>query len=732
MPQIQLPIFPEGATSINSGLAFQKLNGQVTYFNGSMPVFIHDEADLATFRMITSQFCINGNATQAQISRAFGVPSVTVKRYVKLYRKNGPAGFYRERRYRGATVLTPEVLQQAQSILDTGLDPAEVANQLEVKPDTLGKAIRAGRLHQVKKKDLTKLTSKSDRSIEDSLAPMGMGATNSLARIAASIGALNEVPVTFQASLDVPNGGILLALPALLANGLLHNTSKYFKLPRGYYSLQSIFLLLAFLFMCRIKFMESLRYAPPGEWGKLLGLDRIPEVRTIRQKIKLLKDSEVNKWSAELCADWMSNSEIGTGIFYVDGHVRVYHGAQTKLPRHYISRQRLCLRSTEDYWINAMDGQPFFLVNKAVDPGICSVLENDIVPRLLKEFPNQPTQEELEANPLLHRFTLVFDREGYSPKLIRKMKEKRIACLTYNKYPKSDWPIDEFSPKNVKLAYGGTVEFFMAERGTKLSNNLWVREIRKLTPSGHQTSILSTDYISDLCPVSAAMFARWCQENFFRYMREHYNLDRLIDYEMEEVSGDTKIVNPAYRALDGQVKSKVSVLNRKFAKFGALNLSNDAGPEQIELFQKQKTEQQEQIDLLSKEVEQLKAKRKAIAKHIKFSELPKDQQFTKLSTKGRHLIDTIKMIAYRAETAMANFLRPIMTRPDEARTLLRDVYGLEADLIPDKTQGTLLVRLHHLANHANDGIVRKLCEELNTTKTIFPGTNLTIIYELVS
>jgi hypothetical protein len=201
---------------------------------------------------------------------------------------------------------------------------------------------------------------------------------------------------------------------------------------------------------------------------------------------------------------------------------------------------------------------------------------------------------------------------------------------------------------------------------------------------------------------------------------------------MEEVSGDTKIVNPAYRALDGQVKSKVSVLNRKFAKFGALNLSNDAGPEQIELFQKQKTEQQEQIDLLSKEVEQLKAKRKAIAKHIKFSELPKDQQFTKLSTKGRHLIDTIKMIAYRAETAMANFLRPIMPRPDEARTLLRDVYGLEADLIPDKTQGTLLVRLHHLANHANDGIVRKLCEELNTTKTIFPGTNLTIIYELVS
>jgi transposase len=161
MPQIQLPIFPAGVTSITSGLAFQKSNGQVTYFNGLMPVFIHEEADLATFRMITSQFCINGNTTQAQISRAFGVSLVTVKRYVKLYREYGPAGFYRERRYRGATVLTPEVLQRAQSLLDTGLEPAEAATHLEIKPNTLAKAICAGRLHQVKKKILRNLPAKA-------------------------------------------------------------------------------------------------------------------------------------------------------------------------------------------------------------------------------------------------------------------------------------------------------------------------------------------------------------------------------------------------------------------------------------------------------------------------------------------------------------------------------------------------------------------------------------------
>ena len=114
MPQIQLPIFPDGAEHINAQLAFEKRAGQVLYFNGSMPVFIHAENDIATFRMITAQFCINGNTTQAEISRAFGVTLISVKRAVKLYREKGVAGFYREPNRRGSTVLTAEVLEKAQ------------------------------------------------------------------------------------------------------------------------------------------------------------------------------------------------------------------------------------------------------------------------------------------------------------------------------------------------------------------------------------------------------------------------------------------------------------------------------------------------------------------------------------------------------------------------------------------------------------------------------------------
>ncbi len=153
MPQMHLPFFPDGVEHITPELAFEKKDGQVTYFNGHMPVFVHAEHDVRTFRLITAQFCINGNAKQADIARAFGVTLISVKRAVKCYREQGAEGFYVEPKRRGAAVLTEPVLVQAQALLDEGLVVSEVAERLEVKRDTLAKAIRAGRLHKPAKKN---------------------------------------------------------------------------------------------------------------------------------------------------------------------------------------------------------------------------------------------------------------------------------------------------------------------------------------------------------------------------------------------------------------------------------------------------------------------------------------------------------------------------------------------------------------------------------------------------
>jgi hypothetical protein len=154
--------------------------------------------------------------------------------------------------------------------------------------------------------------------------------------------------------------------------------------------------------LCRIKAVEQLQYETPGELGKLMGLDRIPEVRCLRKKLsELSQEKAPDRWAAVLSKEWMEQRPQLAGTLYVDGHVRLYHGKQTQLPRRYIARQRLCLRGTTDYWVNDALGLPFFSVERPIDHGLLEALRTDIVPRLLKDVPAQPTVEELKADPHL-------------------------------------------------------------------------------------------------------------------------------------------------------------------------------------------------------------------------------------------------------------------------------------------------------------------------------------------
>ena len=559
-----------------------------------------------------------------------------------------------------------------------------------------------------------------------------MGAVNTLDRVLASRGLAGPVAPVFEAAADVPDAGVLLAVPALLACGLLRDAQKFFALPRGYYGMESIFLLLALLALARVKSIEQLRYEAPGEWGKLLGLDRVPEVRTLRAKLALLTASDApTQWSAALCAEWMQDDPDHAGIFYVDGHVRVYHGAQTALPHHYVSRQRLCLRATTDYWVNALDGQPFFVVTKEIDPGLLKTLEHDIVPRLEKDAPQRVSADELAEDPLRHHFTLVFDREGYSPDFLLRMRTRRIACLTYHKHPEANWPEEEFTLQSVQCAGGESVEMKLGERGTKLGP-LWVREVRRLGCGGHQTSVLATDYTSDMVPIAVQMFARWGQENFFRYMRQHYGLDSLISYDTEPIPDTTRVVNPARRELEGKIRKRVGSLSRRRAEFGGLTLREPIEPARIKQWEDRKVALQEEIVGLEQELGAFKQSREKVPSHLTVKDLPEEHRFERLAVQSKHFIDTIKMIAYRAESAMVHVLRDEMSRHDDGRSLLRGIYKTEADLVPDPQAGIVRVRLHHQTNRAADVAVVHLCKTLTDTETIFPGTKLRIVYELIS
>jgi prepilin-type processing-associated H-X9-DG protein len=504
-------------------------------------------------------------------------------------------------------------------------------------------------------------------------------------------------------------------------------------LPRGYYQLVHIFLLVAFLALARVKSLEGLRYCAPGEWGKVLGLDRAPEVRTLREKLRLLGQEQwVAGWAKDLSRFWMGREPESAGVLYVDGHVRVYHGSAARLPKHYVSRQRLCLSATTDYWVNATDGKPFFVVHRPVDPGLLKVLEEEIVPRLEAEVPNQPSAEELAADARLDKFIVVFDREGYSPDAIKRLKQKRIGVLTYHKHPGPDWPESEFEAVNVKLASGNLEEMRLAERRSTLSNGLEVREIRHLDDRGHQTSVLATTEGLSRGAVAAGMFGRWSQENFLKYMRENHALDRLISHEFEQMDETTMVVNPAWRKLNAKLHRLKAKLQPALVRFGAMNLTDTIEPKVVEKFLHQKAKLRQEIEELQKEIQICKAQLAGVPRHVPIGQVAQADRFDRLSSGSKDLVDTIKLVAYRAETAMAQVLREALPqgRRGEERRLLQALYASEADLIPEPDAGIPRVRVHYPANAMLARAVAKLCEELTATETVFPTTKLRLVYEL--
>jgi transposase len=153
MPQLQLPMFPAGVTEINNRIAVEVEDSRVCYIYGHLPVFQHEKEDLRSFRMFTSQMIASGTVKPKEIVETFGVPMVSVKRYVKVYRDHGTKGFYEPKpRHSSASVLQSEVLEQAQRLLDEGRSVPEVAKQLDVLANTVHKAIRAGRMRRLEKK----------------------------------------------------------------------------------------------------------------------------------------------------------------------------------------------------------------------------------------------------------------------------------------------------------------------------------------------------------------------------------------------------------------------------------------------------------------------------------------------------------------------------------------------------------------------------------------------------
>ena len=393
------------------------------------------------------------------------------------------------------------------------------------------------------------------------------------------------------------------------------------------------------------------------------------------------------------------------------------------------------MRGSTFYYVNDVMGQPFFAVEKVVDEGLLNVLRETIVPRLPREVPRQPSERELEEDDRRHRFILIFDREGYSPIFFREMWEKhRIACATYHKYPGDSWPKEEFVDVEAVNLDGESVSMKLAERGTYIGENdkgLWVKEIRKLNDSGHQTSIITTMFKLDMGLIAIYMFNRWVQENFFKYMIYFFNIDALVEYGTVAFSDPCKLINPAWKTLDYSINSIRQKTRYRMAKLAQMELFSDKEKRVTEKRIQEKANLREEVEQFQKEMEELVEERKKHKKHIPFEELPDELKFERLKPTKRLFYDTIKMLAYRAETGMANSVKPLLERNEDSKALIRQLSKSHADIHADKSESVLNVRVHRFTTKRHDEAIRKLLRMLNETETLYPVTNMKLRYSLI-
>ena len=576
---------------------------------------------------------------------------------------------------------------------------------------------------------------------------MGIATTRYEDRVAAALLGSGHGAVGFDAHQGLCGAGVLFLLPALLAQGLL-KTKEVYTIPQShYYGLESIMLTLAFMALGRIKNPEQLKQCKPGEIGKIIGLDRIAEVRCLRGKIKLLTSQQQAENLNRLLIDhWYSQPSEESSFLYIDGHVRIYYGHQANLPAKFISRQKLCLSATTEYWVNDAGGLPVMMVTGDLTEKLQLVIEQYIIPKLqqtlLLPSPDEPIKQEAQKEMTADQSqvnedykppvcTFVFDREAYEPAFFERLwKQHQIAILTYRKNVKDTWPESSFKTIAVKVLEQ-TITMQLYEQETVLGG-VTFREIRRLSEGGHQTAIITTNRVIKMEVAAGRMFGRWSQENFFRYMIMDYDFDKMIEFGVESIDESKEVVNPQYRQLSHKLKKEKEKIGRLKAKlFPLTEQSIEASLDEMPQLASKQMVLLEQIEKHQQLEQQLEIERSKISPRIRLKDMPSQTRYNKLKQESKMLMNIIKMICYRAETAVANELMVnLVNAKDQKRMLVKQIIQNHADLIPDYDKKTLTVVLHTLSAPRFNEEAAKLAQLLTQTETIFPGSDLKLKFEI--
>jgi Transposase protein/Helix-turn-helix domain len=739
LSQLPLPLLPPGAAEIAPGVGLLAgEDGGLVAVHG-LATFAWDAGDEAGRRLAAVQLVRLQAASQGQVAEAFGVDPATIWRWDQALASGGVAGLVPARPGpKGASKLTPGLAARIAGLDAGGQTLRQIAAATGVSTFTVRAAlgrVRPGGQGRAGDGDAGQGSVPEQRDGEAAAAgqplpvlpdPVPRDGERALARW----GLLGEgAEPVFIPGARYPLAGLLLALPALEGTGLIEAARQvYGRLRDGYYGLAATLLTLVFLALAGEPRAEGATRVPPAALGRVLGLDRAPEVKTIRRKLgELAAAGQAADLIMALARRHAAARPQALGFLYVDGHTRAYYGTRAVQKMH-IARLKFPAPATEETWVTSQDGEPVFMV--AAEP-------SDSLAGELRRLLPQLRQVVGEGR----RVTVCFDRGGWSPALFADITAAGFDLLTWRKGPAPDVQADEFTTitcaddRGREHAYdlAGTMVTLTIREGPRKGQAVSLRQVTRRVPArgGGTRQIHALTSRTDLAAgeVCWRLTSRWREENYFRYARTHFALDALDSHAATPDDPGRKVPNPAKKAAAAQVRHAevlaAAAQAQRDASLAALR--NPAPGQPVTITNQMINALDLPVEAAWAELHAAQDAAGAVPARIRLGELAPDM--VRLEAEVKQITHAIRMAAYNAETTLARALDGHYARAgDEAYALIREALTASGDIIP--SHGELLIRLDPLTAPRRTQALAALCDQLNQAQASYPGTDLVLRYEV--
>jgi transposase len=726
-----LQLLPARARSVgpSAGL-LEGPDGGVVFVFG-LATFSYASADQAGRRLAAVQLVTTKIASLGEVASAFGVNEATLWRWKQAFGTGGVVGLVAERPGpRRPSKLTTSLAARIVKLDATGLTLQQIAAATGVSTATVRVALgRVTPRDQVSVEPDVDVDEPRDDAEDADLVVLAPPEPRTTERVAARFGDLAEAPVVITEGAQLPLAGLLLALPALEMTGLLKVATETFPpMRKGFYGLRATLLMGVFLALLREPRAEAATRIRPADLGRVLGLDRAPEVKTLRRKLSELAGyGRGALLQAALGRHHVTARPDAMGFLYLDGHVRVYTGTR-ELPKTHIARMRIAGPATEETWVGDADGDPVMVITAAPSQSLAAELA-----RLLPDLRALIGPDRA--------CTVVFDRGGYSPQVFTEIIAAGFDVLTYFKGAWARSAGEAFTTVNYTSPEGTAHTYELAERlidlpvparpqtGGQPASTLTLRLIVRRSPGGHQTPILTNRTDLTAAQVAHRIAARWRQENYFKYAREHFALDALDSYADQPDDPTRMVPNPAKAHAGDQISAARAQLAA--AHGGIADAIDAAGIRARQPGSGGKATVDpaagQALTAATSDLAAAKAASRETPSHLPLGQVRPGSRL--LETERKLLTHAIRMSAYNTESSLARLLRPHYARgDDEARALLREAFTLSGDI--QITGNTLHVRLDPASAPRRSNALAALCVELTDTATRYPGTDLTLAYSI--